>query len=335
MSSSVAWSSLTLLILTCHIVLDTRTSTKQYIFQSFFDEGDISDIRGQEYFKNQHKLALLAFMLDTTAWTTHFPSRPHLWEDLPTIISPVLCWFNRQLVSYRRSHLTMSQFFIPQTNIHTIKIIEEHDILLLQRMKETMNIIFQACFVPIFTTPYLSTLIISTEQNGQLQSAVINPFGQKTNLETPIFPPVPPEYPQAVVLQQVHCELFVTPPDIKTATGYPIVKPSSWYPHFAAYLLNVLAKYLYGYIRLPSIFPYQYTTENMFRHYIFECLPYAEPSRSNLDALRTIKLVQTFVGNHINDRWCPPSGFGVLAKQFLEVRIYFLFIYFFSSSNSL
>lgn len=73
--------------------------SKKSVFQDFFYDGNMSDIHGMEYFENHYNLSLLGLMVDVMAWTTVLPSRPELWMDLASVISPVLCWFNRQIVS--------------------------------------------------------------------------------------------------------------------------------------------------------------------------------------------------------------------------------------------
>lgn len=74
---------------------------KALILGRFFEDGEISDIRGQGYFENQYTFSLLALMVDTKTWTPGVcTAQPKQWThlNLPRVICPVLCWFARQMV---------------------------------------------------------------------------------------------------------------------------------------------------------------------------------------------------------------------------------------------
>lgn len=72
---------------------------KQVLLGDFFVNGDMSDIHDEEYFANEFSLLLLQVIVNSEAWTTLFPFRPRLWTNLSSVISPIICWINRQLVS--------------------------------------------------------------------------------------------------------------------------------------------------------------------------------------------------------------------------------------------
>lgn len=73
---------------------------KKLILVQYFNDHKLSDINSWEYFENKHSLSLLTLMLDERAWTSHLPFRPQLWDDISDVVCPILCWFDRQLVSY-------------------------------------------------------------------------------------------------------------------------------------------------------------------------------------------------------------------------------------------
>lgn len=111
---------------------------------------------------------------------------------------------------------------------------------------------------------------------------------------------------------RVHADLF------NQRKSHSIIRVCDWYPHLADYLFNLLAVFFYCRANHFDLKTYQYTPgsqSSLFNRYIIKCLPYAEPTQKNLNALRA---VVHFYGR-LTSSWYPPNGFCGLIRQFLEV----------------
>lgn len=106
-------------------------------------------------------------------------------------------------------------------------------------------------------------------------------------------------------------------------TAISIIDPSQWHPHLVSLLLKLLVKFLYCRLHPsemaddPSEIPTDNNTEEDLIPYITQCLPYAYPTRENLEAIVAIAYLYPQVAHS----WNPPDGFWGLFVEFLWVSL--------------
>lgn len=108
--------------------------------------------------------------------------------------------------------------------------------------------------------------------------------------------------------QRFHDENFG---NMETVRETSIIDPSRWCPHLASGLLKLLVSGFYALIH-PGFL--QYWTDD-HKGYLTQCMPYAQPTRENLDAFRAIVYLYPQVTNF----WRPPEGLWPLFVEFLHV----------------
>lgn len=182
---------------------------------------------------------------------------------------------------------------------------EGFDDSLPRRLASTMTSIFQLCFVPMFTTPYFTELQLTDRPSKIMVSPT-------TYWEETVNHHADKSYDDGHMIYRVHYQIFIRAP----STG-PLIKESHWYPYLASYLLNILVKCLgHGVLAVREMFVggfrHKEVVDKMFP-YIVQCLPYAQTSQHNLDALRAVRHLTA------NIMWHPPSGFCSLAMHLLKV----------------
>lgn len=106
----------------------------------------------------------------------------------------------------------------------------------------------------------------------------------------------------------------------KTSGGIAdtIIDRSRWHPYLASRLLDALVKLIYGQIHPRLSFGSTSFKVSESLPYITQCLPYAQPTPENLEALRAI----VYLYPQLTTPLSLPEAFWLLIVEFLQVSSY-------------
>ncbi|PPQ94752.1 hypothetical protein CVT25_007683 [Psilocybe cyanescens] len=265
--------------------------------ECFLRYGQISDIHSKEYFEDPKKMQIFNIIMDTSFWDS-------LCDNLTSIdlVLGAMGWFDRQMSELSKD------------------IIKDHDSRLPQTMLYVAKRIFEIGYLPYFTDPYYSKLWMISD-NAAIPSVSLY-----------ITPP-PHDEPYSIVEEKTlaHDEYCHMMPSINSVAfhrwitefheqvcareGSSAISPYDWYPHLAAFLLNVLVKIQYAALNANFEQDWELITKKFFLPFI-KCLPYAIPTQHNLNALRALHYLYPKI--HPRHQWRPPFGFCSLAIDFLK-----------------
>lgn len=179
--------------------------------------------------------------------------------------------------------------------------------------------IFDRCFLPTYTDPYFTKICVYNKINRTcvmldpqsqdpssvgISQAISNDDDGSLRMRS-YKPPVIPG--GALDYLQFNEEIFGDPDPSDSTERVPTINREAWYPHLASFFLHVLVKCYYAH-RHPEFEDHRALLN---RTALMQSLPFAQPTQSNLNALRALKALCP----KLRYLWCPPVGFcyGILA----------------------
>ncbi|KAH9476453.1 hypothetical protein JR316_0010365 [Psilocybe cubensis] len=256
-----------------------------------------SDIHSQEYFQVPHKMIILNILMH--------PQLPKSPEHLARYAAGSLDWFRRQLTGPNR------------------RVLEEHDGTLILRLERAARATFLALLSlyikhsSFFVVSAMLSDNYPTEYQDQHHIMDVSPMIDGTYLVS-----------RYVDTEGANTESWLTSrvlneclEEVEKSLGsqhpqWPI-QPSDWYPHLAAFLLNVFAESFYVSTE-EKLYVFSVLISNSFSPILLQCMPYAIPTQENLKKIRLMRHLWHKV--HRRYRWRPAAGFSDLTMEFLAVR---------------
>uniref|UniRef100_A0A8H7XLG5 NACHT domain-containing protein n=1 Tax=Psilocybe cubensis TaxID=181762 RepID=A0A8H7XLG5_PSICU len=253
-----------------------------------------SDIHSQEYFQVPHKMIILNILMH--------PQLPKSPEHLARYAAGSLDWFRRQLTGPNR------------------RVLEEHDGTLILRLERAARATFLALLSlyikhsSFFVVSAMLSDNYPTEYQDQHHIMDVSPMIDGTYLVS-----------RYVDTEGANTESWLTSrvlneclEEVEKSLGsqhpqWPI-QPSDWYPHLAAFLLNVFAESFYVSTE-EKLYVFSVLISNSFSPILLQCMPYAIPTQENLKKIRLMRHLWHKV--HRRYRWRPAAGFSDLTMEFL------------------
>ncbi|PPQ94143.1 hypothetical protein CVT25_007981 [Psilocybe cyanescens] len=266
--------------------------------ECFLRYSRISDIHSKEYFEDSKKMQIFNIIMDTSFWDR----LRHIDEDSIKLILGALGWFNRQMTEPSKD------------------VIRDHDSRLPQTMLYVAKRIFEIGYLPYFTDSYYSKLWMISDRD-EIPSVSLHitppPHGEPYSIveEKTLAPDeykylIPDISPSNIHewITEFHEQVFAREENL-------VISPYDWYPHLSAFLLTVLVRNQYAVLNANFEQYWKPITKKFFLPFI-KCLPYAIPTRQNLNALRALHHLCPKI--HPRHQWRPPFGFCSLAIDFLK-----------------
>lgn len=198
----------------------------------------------------------------------------------------------------------------------------DYDQNLAPRMIVASREMFDQCFLPTYTHPYFSNLWIYNKVDGTLvnlwrrrQGSIQNTAGHEDQFTLgERFGELRDVIGGGIAdLLQFHEEIFGDSENTNTAERVTRIDREAWYPHLAAFLLNVLVKHHYALLH-PDFEDHH---DLLDRAMLVRCLMFAQPTQSNLAAMRAL----AYLSLKLQTPWFPPIGFSSAASTLLKVRV--------------
>lgn len=273
------------------------------VVDQFFVRADLSDIQTDEYFQNPYKMSMFSLLMEPSYW-----KRLSVSKETSHLVCSVLLWINGQLVcvssNFFSSHSLISFY---QMNPNSRCAVQKYNDNLPSRMQKMINEIYEQAFLPFYTEePYFSNLWIYDNTTGKSVAlnfiSLLDGSGETLYWEEDLSFQIPTGFLHgnfSAFNDRVFGGTINSPNRVET----PTISRANWYPHLAAFLLNILVKYLYHKLH-PHFEGHADVVENQFSH-IVECLPYARPTPQNLESIRALRYLYPNLGYP----WFPPLGF--------------------------